>query len=98
MLWLMPIALCRLLCPSIREPEISEVQEVLQVQTMKINKAQQVLSDFLLFQRTFLAFNHKFEQRFGYIENEVRASGKTLEDVDLNEMERLWQEAKKVLG
>jgi ATP diphosphatase len=42
--------------------------------------------------------NHKFEQRFGYIENEVRASGKTLEDVDLNEMERLWQEAKKVLG
>ena len=42
--------------------------------------------------------NQKFEKRFGYIENEVRAKGKTLEDVELNEMELLWQEAKKIVG
>lgn len=37
--------------------------------------------------------NHKFTQRFNYIEKSTNISEATLE-----EMEKLWQEAKKVLG
>jgi ATP diphosphatase len=44
------------------------------------------------------ACNRRFTERFGYVENELRARGKSLEDADLNEMEALWQEAKRELG
>ncbi|MBI1733260.1 MAG: nucleoside triphosphate pyrophosphohydrolase [Gammaproteobacteria bacterium] len=40
--------------------------------------------------------NRKFEQRFAVIEGELRARGRTLEEASLEEMEALWQEAKKV--
>lgn len=36
----------------------------------------------------------KFERRFRYIETQVRSEGKSLEDADLQEMDRLWDEAK----
>jgi MazG family protein len=36
----------------------------------------------------------KFERRFRYIETRLRSAGKSLEDADLKEMDRLWDEAK----
>lgn len=42
------------------------------------------------------AANKKFEKRFGYIENHLKEQGKSLEQVALEDMERLWQEAKKL--
>ncbi|ADY73961.1 MazG family protein [Desulfurobacterium thermolithotrophum DSM 11699] len=39
--------------------------------------------------------NDKFEKRFRYIEEEARKKGKKLEEMSLEEMEELWQEAKK---
>ena len=38
--------------------------------------------------------NRKFRERFGYIERELRAQGRTLDDSTLEEMEELWQQAK----
>lgn len=38
--------------------------------------------------------NRKFEQRFGAIEAELKARGKSLEDATLDEMEAIWQAAK----
>jgi ATP diphosphatase len=43
------------------------------------------------------ACNRRFTDRFGYVENELRARGRSLEDADLDEMEALWQEAKREL-
>ncbi|PZE19210.1 nucleoside triphosphate pyrophosphohydrolase [Paenibacillus xerothermodurans] len=41
--------------------------------------------------------NRKFFDRFGYIEQQLRLKGKRFDQTDLQEMESLWQEAKKVL-
>ena len=38
--------------------------------------------------------NHKVEQRFAYIEQQLKASGKTPAQASMEEMELLWQEAK----
>ncbi|HPE40114.1 MAG TPA: nucleoside triphosphate pyrophosphohydrolase [Bacteroidales bacterium] len=38
--------------------------------------------------------NRKFIQRFMHIENRAKSLGKTISDMDLNEMEKYWQEAK----
>ena len=38
--------------------------------------------------------NNKFIKRFQYIEQKIKAKGKTLKDSPLEEMERYWQEAK----
>jgi len=38
--------------------------------------------------------NVKFEKRFAYIENALKAKGRTLEDASLDEMDALWNEAK----
>ena len=38
---------------------------------------------------------HKFKSRFGYIEAQLQAQGKCLEDSDLNEMDALWEKAKQ---
>lgn len=38
--------------------------------------------------------NGKFQQRFSYIENALRRSGKKWEEVSLTDMDRLWDEAK----
>jgi MazG family protein len=40
--------------------------------------------------------NAKFELRFRHLEARIAASGKSLEECDLEEMERLWQEAKSL--
>jgi ATP diphosphatase len=39
--------------------------------------------------------NVKFERRFAYIERALQARGQTLEDASLDEMDALWNEAKK---
>ena len=38
---------------------------------------------------------HKFKSRFGYIEAQLDAKGKRLEDSDLAEMAALWEAAKQ---
>lgn len=38
---------------------------------------------------------HKFKSRFGYIEAQLEAAGKRIEDSDLSEMEALWEAAKQ---
>ena len=38
--------------------------------------------------------NKKFEQRFNYIENGLRESGREFSDCDIDELEQLWQQAK----
>jgi nucleoside triphosphate diphosphatase len=40
--------------------------------------------------------NAKFRRRFGYIERNVARIGKTMETATLDEMEQLWQEAKRL--
>ena len=39
--------------------------------------------------------NAKFRKRFGYIERKLAERGKTLKDSNIEEMEALWQEAKR---
>jgi MazG family protein len=39
--------------------------------------------------------NAKFRKRFGYVEDRLREQGKSLSGSDINEMEELWQQAKK---
>ena len=39
--------------------------------------------------------NAKFIKRFNYIEQKAKEKGQSLKDMTLNEMEELWQEAKK---
>lgn len=40
--------------------------------------------------------NRKFRQRFGWLEEQLRQQGRTLEEANLDEMETLWQQAKKL--
>lgn len=39
--------------------------------------------------------NRKFIDRFNYIERKLKENGRSFEDVSLDQMEELWQEAKK---
>jgi nucleoside triphosphate diphosphatase len=43
---------------------------------------------------TLRATNAKFERRFAYVENRIVAQDRKLEDVSLDEMDKLWDEAK----
>ena len=38
--------------------------------------------------------NRKFRRRFGWMEEQLREQGRTLEEATLEEMEGLWQQAK----
>ena len=40
--------------------------------------------------------NKKFIKRFKYLESEAKSQGTTLKDMTLDEMDRYWQEAKKL--
>jgi MazG family protein len=42
--------------------------------------------------------NAKFRSRFGHIERRLREQGRTLEGAGIEEMEQLWQEAKRESG
>lgn len=39
--------------------------------------------------------NRRFRRRFGYIEQQARQQGRSISDLSLDEMEALWQEAKR---
>jgi uncharacterized protein YabN with tetrapyrrole methylase and pyrophosphatase domain len=39
--------------------------------------------------------NAKFRRRFGYVESKLAERGKTARESSIDEMEALWQEAKK---
>jgi len=39
--------------------------------------------------------NNKFKQRFSYIEDKLRAAGRTFEETNLQEMDQWWEEAKQ---
>lgn len=39
--------------------------------------------------------NNKFKERFQYIEEQLRANGKSFSEVSLEQMEQYWQQAKK---
>jgi len=89
------------------ESELAEVKEAISAQTKQ--EQQEELGD-LLFSVVNLArflkiepeeamadANRKFFERFGYIERQLRLKGKNFDQTDLQEMESLWREAKKVL-
>jgi tetrapyrrole methylase family protein/MazG family protein len=40
--------------------------------------------------------NQKFKKRFAYIEEQLRISGRTFDQTDLTEMDRFWEEAKRL--
>jgi len=42
--------------------------------------------------------NRKFRRRFGWMEEQLRRQGRTLEQATLDQMETLWQEAKNLEG
>ena len=42
--------------------------------------------------------NQKFIYRFNYMEQKVKEQGRSLKDMTLEEMEEIWQEAKRVAG
>ena len=42
--------------------------------------------------------NKKFIQRFGYVEEKITESGRKLTDSNLEEMDRYWEESKKVFS
>ncbi|UQZ84913.1 Nucleoside triphosphate pyrophosphohydrolase [Paenibacillus konkukensis] len=89
------------------ESELSELKEA--IASLSKQEQQEELGD-LLFSVVNLArflkvepeeamsqANRKFFERFGYIERQLRLKGKSFDQTDLQEMESLWQEAKKVL-
>jgi uncharacterized protein YabN with tetrapyrrole methylase and pyrophosphatase domain len=41
------------------------------------------------------AANAKFKKRFAYVEEGAKKQGRNLSELSLDEMESLWQEAKK---
>ncbi|MFB6366499.1 nucleoside triphosphate pyrophosphohydrolase [Paenibacillus elgii] len=89
------------------ESELAEVKEAIE----RFSKAEQQeeLGDLLFAVVNLARFlkvdpeeamadaNRKFFERFGYIEAQLRLKGKSFDQTDLQEMESLWQEAKKVL-
>jgi ATP diphosphatase len=42
--------------------------------------------------------NAKFRRRFAHVEEGIEASGKTLREATMEEMESLWQDAKRLKG
>ena len=42
-----------------------------------------------------LSTNYKFKRRFAYIEQQVETQQKTLADLNLQQMDELWDEAKQ---
>ena len=40
--------------------------------------------------------NQKFRQRFAFIESQLQAQGKSLQDASLTEMDALWEQSKRI--
>ncbi len=90
------------------EEEIAEVQQARALQSAdRADRMEEEVGD-LLFMVVNIArhlkvnpemalrrANAKFRERFGYIERRLHEQGKAMESADLEEMEELWQQAKK---
>lgn len=87
--------------------ELSEFEEA-----MQLEKSDEIIEEFgdCLFslinvgrklgissEMALLGTVHKFKSRFAYIENQINLKNKRLEDVSLQEMDLLWDQAKQKL-
>lgn len=87
--------------------ELAEFEEAIQLQ-----KSDEIIEEFgdCLFslinvgrklgissEMALLGTVHKFKSRFAYIENQINLKNKRLEDVSLQEMDQLWDQAKQKL-
>jgi MazG family protein len=89
------------------EEELSEIREEVN-EDIDIQKLQDEIGDVLFAVVNFarhhgidaetalMKTNRKFKKRFEFIESHLEGEGRTLDDADLDEMETLWQKAKKV--
>jgi MazG family protein len=75
--------------PHAREPLAEEIGDLL---FMVVNLARLLGVDA---ETALKAANRKFKERFRYIERALRQQGRAVEESSLEEMERLWQEAKQ---
>ena len=89
--------------------EINELREALElkVSTVQEQRIEEEVGDLLFVVVNIARFlgidpetalrktNSKFIQRFQFVETSLHQSGKTFQDSNIKEMERLWQEAKK---
>jgi len=85
--------------------ELSEIEEALK--SGKREKVEEEVGDFLFMAVNLARFlgvhpevalrraNKKFEERFRHIERRAREMGRELKEMELEEMEKLWQEAKR---
>lgn len=89
------------------EEEIAEIREVLQ-QGADQAKLQDEAGDLLFAcanlarhmqvdaETALMSTNRKFRKRFAYIESELARHNRTTEQASLDEMEQLWQQAKRI--
>jgi tetrapyrrole methylase family protein/MazG family protein len=42
--------------------------------------------------------NQRFKNRFAYLEKKARAQGRELSEMNLEELDRLWEQSKTALG
>ncbi|GAB6075809.1 nucleoside triphosphate pyrophosphohydrolase [Desulfurobacterium crinifex] len=85
--------------------ELNEIEEALKSRDKK--KVEEEVGDFLFMAVNLARFlgvhpeialsksNDKFEKRFRFMEKLAKESGKELKDMTIDEMEELWQKAKK---
>ena len=90
--------------------ELNEFNEAAQSGITNKNKIEEEFGDLIFSLINYARFidinpedalektNLKFIKRFTFIEDEIKKKGRKIEEVDLNEMENLWQEAKKKLS
>ncbi|PHR60272.1 MAG: nucleoside triphosphate pyrophosphohydrolase [Robiginitomaculum sp.] len=88
------------------QEEVSELQDAINTEPQNMDDIESELGDLLFVcinlsmkfklnpERALNQTNLKFIRRFQYIETALAADGKTPEDVTLDEMDRLWDEAK----
>jgi len=89
------------------EEEVAELRDTLEKDPANTKRAEEEMGD-LLFAIANLSrklgiepetalrhANDKFTRRFGQLEQRVTASGRTLENMSLEEMESVWQEVKR---
>jgi MazG family protein len=88
------------------EEEVGELKQVLAVSPEDKQRLKEELGDLFFMtvnvarlleidpETALKAANRKFKERFRYIERELHRQGRSLEDSNIEEMERLWQQAK----
>ena len=92
---------------SLSEEEIKELKD--EIETGDKNRMTEEFGDLMFALVNYSRFikvnpmdalevaNKKFRSRFNYVEEKAREAGKSLVDMSLDEMNELWEEAKKNL-